>query len=88
MSHLKRILVFIPYPFGSMNVAPRVRAYNIYKALDSLCDVILVTGSLTGLSSLFRANRTDIPDLRLRSRFLEEFCCMMDRRLTSSVDYM
>ena len=88
MSNPKRILVFVPYPFGTMDAAPKVRAYNMYRALNSLCDVVLVTGCLTGLHSLLKANQTDIPHLRLQSRFLNELHCMIDREQISSLDGM
>ena len=88
MSNPKRILVFVPYPFGTMDAAPKVRAYNMYRALNSLCDVVLVTGCLTGLHSLLKANQTDVPHLRLQSRSLNELRCMADKEMITSLDGM
>jgi glycosyltransferase involved in cell wall biosynthesis len=88
MSCPKHILVFVPYSFGTMDAAPRVRAYNIYNALNSLCDVTLVTGGLIGLRSLLKGNQTDISHLRFRSRFLNEFRCVIDKEMIRSLDGM
>ena len=43
MSDIKKILIFVPYSINAMNNAPKIRAYNLYHALENIAEVTLIS---------------------------------------------
>jgi len=57
MSDIQKILMFVPYSIDTMNNAPKIRAYNLYHALENIAEVTFISspvlnrGILTSLES-------------------------------------
>lgn len=88
MKGLKRVLYYVPYPIGPMDSAPKVRAYNLYKELNLICDVILISGSLTGFLSTIYPNRTEFKRFKTNSRLFSEMKFFFDPKFVNSFDYL
>ncbi|WP_214035102.1 glycosyltransferase family 4 protein [Methanospirillum sp.] len=88
MKKFKRVLFYVPYPIGPMDSAPKVRAYNLYKELNLICDVVLISGSLTGFLSAIYPNRTKLSKFKISNRLFDGIKCYLDGEFVNSIDYV
>lgn len=85
MPNNKKILVFIPYSFATMENAPKVRAYNMYNALKLVAEPVFVMGNPLGIINLLKENISGIPLPKLQSRLIPELEFIIKKH---SIDYV